>query len=79
MSSDQQYLTTLRETRQRMAADGIRSVQEQMRSLGFASLRELTDEIERIEDRLLASGQSVDGTGGGGGRRIMQPIRRING
>jgi len=68
-TSDQQYLTILQTTRNSIATDGLRHAQEEMRSLGFISLKELSDEIERIESRIEAAA---------GNRRIMNPIRRID-
>ncbi len=56
-------------TRESIATKGLKSCQEEMRSLGFMSLKDLTDEILRVRKSI----QSANGT-----RKLFHPVRRVD-
>ena len=67
-ATDQQRLDSLRDAYKRIADGDVRTASEGMRSMGFHSLRELGDEIERLERKVASSA----------GRRPFMPVRRVN-
>ncbi len=67
-ATDQQRLDALRDSYLRIVNGDAREMREGIRSLGFHSLKDMGDEIDRLERKIAMSG----------GRRILQPVTRVN-
>lgn len=66
-ATDQQRLDALRDSYLRIAEGDVKSAAEQARSMGFHSLKELGDEIERLETKVAAQA----------GRTFLHPVKRV--
>lgn len=67
-ATDQQRLDALRDAYLRIAQGDVRSASEGLRAMGYHSLKELGDEIDRLERKVAVAG----------GRSILMPVRRVN-
>ena len=65
-ATDSQILDALRDTFLRVAQLDAQSASESLRSVGYRSLTELQDAIDRLEAKVQRAA----------GRRIFQPVRR---
>lgn len=67
-ATDQELLNSLRASYKRIADGDLRSGKEELREMGFHSLKELGDEIDRMERRINSAA----------GRSPFMPVRRVN-
>lgn len=67
-ATDQQRLDSLRDAYLRITDGDVRSASEGIRSMGFHSLKELGDEIDRLERKVASAGV----------RRPFMPVRRVD-
>ena len=67
-ATDQERLDSLRDAYKRIADGDARNMSEGIRSLGFHSLKELGDEIDRLERKVHSAS----------GRSFLMPARRVN-
>lgn len=67
-ATDQQRLDALRDAYLRITSGDVSSASEGIRSMGFHSLKDMGDEIDRLESKIARNA----------GRQIFSPMRRVN-
>ncbi len=67
-ATNSQRLAALQDAYLAIVNGHVKNATENMRSMGFHSLKEMGDEIDRLERKIASAG----------GRRITTPIGRVN-